>query len=310
VPNCADLDVPNDWYDPVHKDYGRSSLNSSSRLDLFGWTPDIVVGRIPVNTLDEANATITKQIRYEQSRVPGEWSRKISLVGARISEDFYTSKICERISKLSPPNAIVKKYYYEYGNLLSFKKDFNSGISIIYSGSHGCPTMLLQSDLEVLAWPTFGFGGFFDSLEAYHSASNGLMLPVWFSESCLSAAFDCREKAGPWEWANYGVSDSIGEGLLHNPKGGAIAYIGAARITYGTALNLDVNFFNSKKGDFAPGLSLYYARLEASSWYAHSTDEWVRKTFSTFHLLGDPEFSTRVQSSISISRVAPEEYYS
>ena len=63
----GDLDVPNDWYDPVYRDYGRSSRNSSSGQDLFGWTPDIVVGRIPVNTLNEANTKVSKQIGYDSS---------------------------------------------------------------------------------------------------------------------------------------------------------------------------------------------------------------------------------------------------
>ena len=63
----GDLDVPNDWYDPVYRDYGRSSRNSSSGQDLFGWTPDIVVGRILVNTLNEANTKVSKQIGYDSS---------------------------------------------------------------------------------------------------------------------------------------------------------------------------------------------------------------------------------------------------
>jgi len=165
--------------------------------------------------------------------------------------------------------------------------------------------MLAQSDLEILALPLLGIGGFFDSIDAYHNVSNGHMLPVWFSQSCLSAAFDYRENAGPLEWALYGfgLSDCIGEALLHNPRGGAIAYIGAARITYGDVfpLNFFGCFFASKVGDFSPGLSLYYARLAVSSQSIHTTNEIERKVFSTYNLLGDPEFSTRVPSSVSVS---------
>jgi len=299
----ADLDVPNDWYDPEFNDYGRSPITSSSRLDLFGWTPDIVVGRIPVNTLNEANATITKQIMYEQARPPGEWSRRMLLVGARYEEGSYGSVECEEMSRLASPNTIFRKYYYELNNLLSFKKDFSVGSTIVYSGSHGSPTMLFQSDSEVLAWPALGLGGFFDSLEAFSSVSNGLQLPVWFSESCLSAAFDYSEKASFLEKLQYGFSDSIGEAILHNPRGGAIAFVGAARVTYRNGFDTFFFkcFFDSKKGDFSPGLSLYYTRLKASVIFSGSTAESIRKTFSTFHLLGDPEFKNRVASTISVS---------
>jgi len=178
--------------------------------DNIDGVPDVIVGRLPAKTLDEANILVDKIMNYT---IDYSWFRKVLFLGTTISDDY-----------LHPEGEILKDYI-EYNNLLGFTwtklyeglgnltrdnviNEINKGYGIVNFAGHG----------NVNGW-AFGSGEAFLDTDV-DLLANGYKLPIIATMSCLTGDF-----------ADTLVC--IGEKFLLKSGGGAIVYLGATDVAWG-----------------------------------------------------------------------------
>ena len=167
--------------------------------------PDMFIGRLPVNTPDEAETIVAKIIQYEQQPVISDWRNRICLAcgdGA-----FFEQSADHLYNEYIPASFDVPRLYTNpkskyFGSTQELVGLFNNGVSLLNFIGHG------------------GGGVFFDAelflLEDIARLNNPRMLPVIFSLTCFIGYFD-----NPW-------TPSLGEELLRSRDKGCIATFGSA----------------------------------------------------------------------------------
>lgn len=278
-----------------YSDYYYSALDSTwdhNSNNVYGepgeedFVPDIYVGRLPVNTLEEANNVVNKILIYEKNPPNGDWFKDIILCGALMDRpnildieatnyidegyNWYKDNSYEVIQKIwnHLPKQINNKTFLDYdrieGEYYSRNNDtlnesnvfsaFNSGSSVVNFVSHGNDNGVLHYNSKDGIGYTFDY---YFNHEKAKEVANGFKLPLVYSSSCTSGNF--TEK-----------TDRNLERLITSPLGGAIGFIGATVDTYRLEffkndssygnwwLNAEfwVRFF-SGEGEFRPGEILY-----------------------------------------------------
>ncbi len=252
--------------------------------DLFGETDDdvdfyseVLVGRLPVQTVSEAQDVLSGIVQLESNPVPGSWMNDFLLIGPdcfgsgdganmleeELNQWFLYDSFFD-VSRLYPTDGSLSN-----ANVIS---KINSGIGIIDFFDHG--------------W----YGGWSAALdeENYGEVSgllNGGKRPFTFAMACETAAFD----------AEY-FEPTIGEAFFRNLNGGAVAYIGATRIAWAGYHAFDGlhnrfwrDFFGTALTEriVSPKLSLHAALHEMITTYSMS-DPISRETIYQAIYFGDP----------------------
>jgi len=268
----ADLDYT--WDD---NDDGLWGDLDNDKVDGF---PDVFVGRIPVSNLTEALAVVKKIANYEPVDV---LYSKVLFAGTDTfmmgyPEGEYLLDFSEKFVK----EAKIVKIYETFGNLTrtSFIREMDKGYSLVAFTGHGLPDSLILSMSQ-----TYTLG---DAL-----AQKNKILPVFVALSCDAGRF--------------AEIDGIGEALITNPNGGAIAFIGSTRIAWGyigeyitTGLMGEMfwrtikNLYNEALGGYignvwAMTVSEYIKRHPIDYGLAGYYIDW--KTVAEYNLLGDPTLS-------------------
>jgi len=106
-------------YDPKnYAGYGRTSFIppylaryvAVAGADQF---PDIMLGRIAVNSSAQADAVVDKVIAYEESPAPGDWSRRILAVADNADSRGNFSQISDSLLACCVPSSYqVERVYY------------------------------------------------------------------------------------------------------------------------------------------------------------------------------------------------------
>ena len=168
--------------------------------------PDVIVGRIPVSNITEALGIVNKIARYKPSKPL--YSRVLFAGTDTFMIGYPEGEYLLEYSQKFVKDADVVKIYETYGNLTrtSFIREMDKGYALVAFTGHGLPDSLALSFSQ-----TYSIG----------DANNQInkVLPVFVALSCDAGRF-----AG---------IDGIGEALVVNPDGGAIAYIGSTRIAWG-----------------------------------------------------------------------------
>jgi len=161
--------------------------------------PEMAVGRIPVQTPEEATVVVSKIIGYEKSSN----KKEALLVADRVdnSDDFNFEGASEEIWGLLPSSLVVRKIYrgqfssdsQAKGELL---RGINQGPLLVNFIGHG--------SIEI--WR----GNIFTSEDA-EGLINGMRLPFFVNMTCLNGYFQ-----DPY-------SETLGEALIKAKGGGAIA---------------------------------------------------------------------------------------
>ena len=194
----ADLDYT--WNDNGDSKWGDLD---NDQVDGF---PDVLLGRIPIDTAQEANAYLNKLKNYNPNPA---WFWRALLIGT----DTFGGDEGIILKNYIEDNFIWDVYYvrkrYEGYNLstAAVVSDINSGFGIVNFAGHG----------NYNVW-SFGAGGYYTSSNAA-SQTNGYMMPIIFTMACLTG-----------EWAD---ADCIGEVFLFNSNGGGIGYFGASKLAWG-----------------------------------------------------------------------------
>lgn len=218
------------------------------RIDISSDVVDIGIGRIPVHTVAEAEAVVKKIIEYSSNYHYGSWKNTLCFLSDddKISESATDSpnshmKHNDQIVHLLQETQGHKKYLYNKIYLPAYtqtntasgtdypdaRKQFmetlQQGVLMVNYAGHGATNSITNEMLmtSVLA-----------------SQLNMKNLPLWVTASCDISRWDDDE-------------NSLGENLLLNSNGGAIALISTVRVVYAQQnlpLNLAIakNLFNRK----------------------------------------------------------------
>lgn len=224
-------------------------------------TPDIAIGRLPVTTPDQFSTLVDKIEAYEAAEA-GDWTNQVVLVSdGAVDVDFQgmTAGVLQRVPSSVSTEVIDLLEIDVTAARITFTDAVDRGaVAINYLG-HGGSDHLSEQNL-------------FDTAGAA-ALNNGARLPIVTAGSCLVSGFGMP-----------GVA-SVGEALVHNPNGGAIAVWSPSSISdavHGKELAAAV-LENVLEGRRRP---LGDAVQEAVRFLAEQ--DIPPTEFATFTLLGDP----------------------
>ncbi len=176
------------------------------------YLPDIMLGRLSVKNAYELDVVVDKIIQYEKNPYKGEWVKRALLISGTIEAEL--SKLeYTRDEILLPAGYLVSEVsQLAGGNFEDVIHHINSGHIIVDYSGHGFRN----------GWEIF---------KDFHipRLSNERKLPVIFSMSCNTAAFDAAD-------------DCFAEAMTKAPNGGCVAFFGASRL----AQSSDVAFSLSR----------------------------------------------------------------
>jgi hypothetical protein len=221
--------------------------------------PEVSVGRIPVDNLDDAEKVVSAIVRYENAPP----APKGALVAANdLGWDGHevTFKNTSVVPLLNAcPCRPVTALYERDGTLSvsTFAAAVNAGVDFVQYFGHGSPTstqLMNAAQVTSLLNATASF-------------------PVVFSLSCSTARYDCIE--------------SFGEAWTES--GRASAYVGSTRVAYGsldTGEGLDIRFIRNFCSQPRAGRALDLAKYQLFRDFGWNA--LTLKTILEFSLFGDP----------------------
>jgi uncharacterized repeat protein (TIGR01451 family) len=220
--------------------------------------PTIATGRLPVGTLDEAKAVVTKIAGYEHERARGAWISQALLVADRDDTESFTADSKAVQAELPSAMQATDVFVGTVGVATARQTiidSINSGEVLVNYLGHGAEEQWSGSDI-------------FD-INSVNSLTNGSQLPVFLIMDCLNGFFQDA----------YG--QPLGSTLLLAPGGGAVAVLASSGLNQpGPQTQLDKfvvqNAFHGEKTSV--GEAIVKAKSKIS-------DVDVRRTFV---LLGDP----------------------
>ena len=213
-------------------------------------TPDISIGRFPVNTFDELNVVTEKTITYERDYTytgdeETRWHTSALLAFGSTGAEYWGQQVTEQLLESGWNTSTVTLINGE-GNPEGVYNNMNDGKSIVVHCGHGMAT----------GWEVTN--GEFD-MDQLH---NGNKLPLVYSLSCLTGSFQNSYYC-------------LGEKLLLTPQKGAIAFWGASSLTY------YISFFNLFKSIFENHIYILGDIINEEILESHGAAP-------EYNLLGDP----------------------
>ena len=186
--------------------------------------PDLVIGRLPVHDVAEAEALIDVIEAYELSPPAGDWRNRVVMVAddftqpsGAIIEDDHTAEAEILVDGYVPATIDVTKVYlldYEKAPGGEFKPQarqaakeaLNSGTTMFHYIGHGAEVQLADEQVFLA-----------DDIYGLH---NGLRRGIFLAFSCDVGVFDSSTRP------------CMAEIFLGQPDGGAIAAIAASQVSY------------------------------------------------------------------------------
>jgi hypothetical protein len=225
--------------------------------------PDVALGRLPAQTPEDLTVMVAKIQAYE-AQFGAEWQNELVLVADATDSGNDFRPATDRLAALvAAPYAVADRLEVdELGQEPAsdrLRDWLESGAGFIHFTGHG--------GVENL-----GAGHLFTVPEVAALESAGRP-PVLVALSCLLARFD---EAG---------ADSLGEALLREPDGGAVAVLGPSGLSRNDpATDLGEAFYRAvlQKGVGTLGLAFLQARRELGG------SDTTRETYAIYNLLGDP----------------------
>lgn len=216
--NRAETYVSDDYFGLLDDNEGNGS-----NIDKYDKV-DIGIGRIPVNTLSEAQEVVNKIDWYKHHSKQAPWKNAVCLVADDQDKNAHiksADKIGEQIRRDHPAIAVKKVYVDAFeqkalanGNRTPDAKTLvdkyiQDGVLIWGYTGHGSPTQLAEENMMHL-----------NHVNAYTNIDN---LPVWMTASCDFCPYDHNKQM------------SCGERVLLNPNGGGVALFTTTRLVYSSS---------------------------------------------------------------------------
>ncbi|MHA1766459.1 MAG: C25 family cysteine peptidase, partial [Promethearchaeota archaeon] len=311
-------ELTSDWdIDDDGKWGEHSTYNSASDVPELDYSPEVYVGRFPVDNVYELYNVFNKTMNYEQGKYAGEWMHKyLALSGV---SDYPASSDLDGEDEAIINQYILDNYvndsmdwihmmdytsFYtpeDSDNVKNLSKTaalaaINNGTSIITYAGHGSPSRFSASSVLTTS--------------DVPNLSNTNKPSFIFADACSTNSYDY---------------DCLGEDLIKQPNTGAIGYIGSMRLSWyypnDTALEADnrgltklyfKEMFNN--GEFQQGKALYESKKAYvnSHWFKsllpnYTYFEMERKSILSYMLLGDPSLYIYTDKAGSFSPLFPED---
>ena len=238
--------------------------------------PDVHLGRISSRTAAGSAAVFEKIRRYEQSPAPGPWKGRGVLIasdgkfaGEAAEFEAIQAAIARAHFDTPPYSTPVPPLYYE-------EPPWNATDAAGFSQAIDDTIAAGAAALSFIGHGTFtgwGLDRFYDTARAA-ALSNGDLLPMVLNVNCLSGGFHYL-----------GPEGALGEALLNNPAGGAIAVVapsGLSSVFVGETISdgfFEPLFGRSRRGPIGAVMSGIWSALAE---YGAVLD------LQSYTLLGDP----------------------
>lgn len=272
-PFMADVDP---WWGETAADNRFVTLVGSDTL------PDMLIGRLPVNSFAEAQTVVDKIVRYETDPAPGNWNGRHLFVTDNPDRagDFHSHADEGYIRVTSP--FLGYRYYYgeDSGTEPHIYADADTlRASFVNSLNQGAGFLTFHGHSSWLQWATEGILRLYPDPPFPASYPNDLLLfqnqirlPVVLEMTCFTASFHRPEYT------------TLDEGMLTMAGGGALAVWGSTGLGLATGhTRLQSGFYDAlNQGETTLGALTLAGKtnLYSSGIYLDLLD--------TFILLGDP----------------------
>lgn len=244
--------------------------------------PEIFAGRLPVNTLTEAQTVVNKIVAYESAGYQPAWQNNALFVSA--ADDSASNFPAENLALSASVPAPFAASQLTYGGNIdamraSLFTQWNAGQGLLLFNGH-------SSWVQWAAQLTPSFEDLFDIyfLPDLNQLTNADRLPVVLSLTCFTGAYYYYN---PEFFPGYGpISATMDESLLRRPNGGAVAVWGSTGLSNSSAYNLMAEgFLTSLYLSDQPilGLNVYAGQSQV---YVGSLSNHFM--IDLFHLFGDP----------------------
>jgi hypothetical protein len=247
----------------------RYAVLSGDGSDLL---PDLMVGRLPVSSYEEARQLVAKIVAYERQPASGPWAGQITFTADNADTSGVFAYLAETLARgpAAPPLA-VQRWYHRASADPALVREGN-----MQAWNEGRLLMVYFGHASLHQWASENF---------LHAAQvsglqNGSRLPVLLSMSCLTGSFHTPGLEG------------LDEVLLRHPHGGVIAAWGSTGLGVASGhLELAEGFMISLFGT-GEGRTEVRGELGAAALAGKLRLAAVRSPYSdlidTFTLLGDP----------------------
>jgi len=285
-PYLADVDP---WAGETAADNLYASVDGADHL------PDLLIGRLPVQTLEDARTVVEKIVRYESRPVPGAWNADVLLVAddADVAGDFAHCSQSHAAAHVTPPFGTTTHYCAgasPYFSDCSSRDTAQIGAAVLGRWNEGALLVQFTGHASWQQWAAERFLHLDDLVDL----RNAPRLPVVVEMTCFTGAFHRPEP-------------TLDESLVVLEGGGAVAAWGATGLGVGTGhARLSDGFFDAIFPDAADGWAIDSDRLlpaaavgtlgEAtlSGKLALASSGENLDLLDTFTLLGDPAMAVNL----------------
>jgi hypothetical protein len=229
--------------------------------------PDMLIGRLPINSLAEAQTVVNKIVDYETKPFLGDWNGRLTFISddADAAGNFAAHAANLQQTYVAPPWQAASLAYNptqitETAMQTQVRQTWQSGQGLLVYTGHS----------SIHQW---GAERFFH-LDDVANLANGARLPVVLEMTCFTGSF-----AQPY-W------DTLDEALLRHPNGGAVAVWGATGLGVGTGHDaLASGFLNALmvQNEAGLGTAVLSGKLNLLTNRPANLD-----LLDTFTLFGDP----------------------
>lgn len=219
-------------------DDGEGGLNVLGRID-------VVTGRIPVRTVEQANDMVDKIIAYMHNNAPyhGDWRNTMLVIADDNDRNAHLVQAEDLVSKIRKNHPVfnVEKLYFD-----AYKMESTPGGSLFPDLNRDLVSKVEKGAMLV---NYIGHGGVFGwghervlEISDINSWTNYQQMGLFFTATCEFSRFDDPQRV------------SAGELVFLNPDGGALSMITTTRLAYSAAnAKLNISFadtaFNSESGN-------------------------------------------------------------
>lgn len=252
--------------------------------DNIDFLPDVLVGRLPVDTLEQAQGVISKMITYETNPPIGYETKVLFIADYTGFYDIYSSLAKDPMenSAIAPQCRPVYKLYddwWNYENAYENTREaqieqLNSGYHIINHLGHGLSSTLgylRNSDVDAL--------------------ENGDKTGIYFSCACYSGSFQ-------------NSVDAAGERWVLNPNGGGIAFIGNTNVGIGFPSGVEFDeeilkgFYFLGRNHLGEMFGIAKAQFREEAFQENHPHRWTQYVLN---LLGEPELTLWSDVPVSLT---------
>jgi len=264
LPYLADVDP---WAGETAADNLYACLDGTDHL------PDLFIGRLPVQTLEETRTVVDKIVQYEAQPLPGGWNAGVLLVAddADTAGDFAVCSESYAASHVTSPFSTTPHYCAgtsPYTSDCSSQETAGISAALMSDWNQGALLVQFTGHSSWQQWAAERFLHLDDLVELH----NGHRLPVVVEMTCFTGAFHRPEP-------------TLDESLVTLDSGGAVAAWGPTGMGVGTGhAHLSDGFFRAL---FAEGVGTVGEATLAGK-LALVTSGQNLDLLDTFTLLGDP----------------------